>query len=1526
MAGQRKTKAREAQLAFEALSIEGGLLSPEWLSKVAQLQAGMQAEADYRIHKGLNLRDEIGRYWRIAQAHWADFKTGREAKADAKATAERFVLALLRDAFCFTALVPVEPAVLQERTYPIGHATLGGRVPVVVAPADSGLDTLSPAFGDGTRRRSAFGLAQEYLNAQEGALWGIASDGSSLRIVRDNASLTRPAWIEADLQRIFTEERYADFAALWLLCHETRFGREGQPVTECALETWRNAGREEGTRAREHLRRGVEDALVALGQGFLSHPDNAVLRAELQNGTLPVKDYFNQLLRLVYRLIFLLTVEERGLLHTEGTSEATRALYANGYGIRRLRERAVKRSAHDRFADLWEATKVVFRGLAVGEPRLGLPALAGIFAANQCPALDGAKLENRALLLAVFKLAWLREDGSLARVNWRDMGPEELGSVYESLLELVPQITKDGRQFAFATGSETKGNARKTTGSYYTPDSLVQVLLDSALEPVIADTIAKNPGNPVEALLGFSIVDPACGSGHFLLAAARRLAAHVARLQSNGTPSAAEYRHALRQVVGRCIFGVDLNPMAVELCKVGLWMEAVEPGLPLTFLDSHIQHGNALLGTTPELMAKGIPDAAWDPIEGDDKKTASALKKRNKKGAEGQRSLDTLWTKPADTESQTVTRAVAELDAASDANVEALAKKQQRWDGILGSPEYRHQKFVADAWCAAFVWPKQPGELADAAPTNELWRQIRDGQGKAPALTTKTVEELANQYRFFHWHLQFPQVFAKGGFDVVLGNPPWERVKLQEAEWFGARRPDIAMAPNASARKRLIASLIQDEPLLHAEFRAAVRTAEGESAFLRSSARFPLCGRGDINSYAVFAETFYTVARATSACGLIVPSGILADDTTKSFFKEIQQTRALTQAIDFENNETLFPGVGHGRMRFCLLTIRRGSATEGARLFFLARGVAELADQERWFTLGPDDAATINPNSETCPVFLSRRDAELTRATYLRFPILRREGGPSGAGGSPWQARLHRLFDMTLDGDMLRPRHALAAEGWLPDGREFARDGERMLPIIEGKMVTFYDHRAAHIRLNPDAPSRQQQTAGTTDQEKSSPDFFPDAYLWAPGEESLKRFRAATGQSWAIAFKRVTSATNWRTLVACVVPETLAISYTLYVLGIGKEHRAEQHCLLATLNSFAYDYFVRQKTMQPSLPIGPVYETVIPPPDSFSRTPAWAAEPLSRWIADRVGELVCVSTDLVPFARATLGRDAVFEWNPGRRELLQAELDAALFHHFGMSRSEVEHVLSTFPKVREYDHKRYGEFRTAARILTIYDNMVAAARSKTAYQTPLSPPPAHESLMHEVRRGGSGIPLPVKSAVGPYPMTAPVAAVVPDLSAIAADAWARPHIMERGEIQAAVVAVLKANEAPMDRRQARLASLLCLEPHLLVPMLGQSEKAQWARVVGGDARKPASASIDATAQNWGAALASLRGRERVLEDLQQNTWALGTGTEAIDTSGWPEGRAGFVVNVLRRVQQTTQIDAIILKLPTTVQQWLANAA
>lgn len=1474
MAARRKTRTRETQLAFEALSIEGGLLSPEWLSKIAQLQAGVQAEADYCIPKGLNLRDEIGRYWRIAQAHWTDFKAGCEASTDAAATSERFVLALLRDGFGFAALEPVAPTVLQERSYPVGHATLGGRVPVVIASAGSGLDALSTNFGDGARRRSAFGLAQEYLNSQEDALWGIASDGLTLRIVRDNASLTRPAWIEADLARIFTEERYADFAALWLLCHETRFGREGQPVADCALEAWRSAGREEGTRAREHLRGGVEEALVALGQGFLSHPSNTVLRTELQNGTLPVKDYFNQLLRLVYRLIFLLTVEERGLLHPEGTDDAVKVLYTSGYSIRRLRERSVRRSAHDRFADLWEAVKVVFGGLAAGELRLGLPALAGIFATGQCQALDVAQLENRALLLAMFRLAWLREDGSLSRVNWRDMGPEELGSVYESLLELVPQITQDGRQFAFATGGGTKGNARKTTGSYYTPDSLVQVLLDSALEPVIADTVAKNPSNAIEALLGLSIVDPACGSGHFLLAAARRLAAHIARVQANGTPSAAEYRHALRQVVGRCIFGVDQNPMAVELCKVGLWMEAVEPGLPLTFLNSHIQHGNALLGTTPELMAQGIPDAAWDPIEGDDKKTASALKKRNKAEAGGQRTIDFGGPASVYTEAQIVTRAVTDLDAASDANVEALAKKEESWGGILASPEYRHQKFVADAWCAAFVWPKQLGELTEAAPTNELWRQLRDGQSKASTFTTKTVTELSVNYGFFHWHLQFPQIVEKGGFDIVLGNPPWDTLSPDAKEFFSQWDENVRfMAPEE--QRRAIQDL-RKSPAIEEAWTDYCRKLYSTVAFIRESGRYHLfapgnLGKGDFNVYRMFVELALESVRRGGRAAQIVPEGFYNGANCMKIREQLFERCALLSIYGFENNRHAWFDSVDTRAKFAIYTAEIPGGTDSFEVAFNIRDKAELVAVVGGGTqtLPVSLVREFSPDALALMEFESQRDIDVATKMYAAHPKF----GDQLTGSS--RRSYMREIDMGTDRDL------------------FSEDSVG-IPLYEGRMVAAYDHRAKGYR------SGRGRKADWCDLPFGSPSKSIQSQ-WFIALDKVPDKVQERYQRYRIGFCDVASPTNERSLVAALIPPGTLAGHTVPTILLEPNAEWNYAAWLAVANSFCVDFLVRFKvSLHMSLSIL----------DSLPFPRLQQDDSRVRFLVPRVARLLCTGPEMVNFWNA-LAEAGWVDWkaehgaSPGeadlnRRAAIEAEIDAFVAKElFGLTRDELAYLLDTFPIVEKRDRKVHGDYRTKILILQAYDVLSAS------------------SLRPE---GGKVIPLLVKHADRPQP------AVVPDLVSVASNAWVRPHTMERGEVSAAIVAVLKANGAPMDRRQARLASLLCLEPHLLVSILDSTEKAQWTRVVGSDAKKAASTAIDATVQEWGAALTGLRGRDRLIEDLQKNTWAIGTGTEAIPTSGWPEGRAGFVVNVLRRLQESTQVDAIVLKLPTNVRQWLANAA
>jgi hypothetical protein len=629
---------RTSALAFDAISVEGALISSAMLARIAQHRAGAQTEADYGIPKGLTQRDEISRYFRIGQAMFKELMT---TETPSTAATVNFIEKLLRDVFGFSDVHRSGTRILGDRQFTVTLEALGGRVPVVVVPPADDLDRPSMHLTADGRRRSAASALQDWLNASEGVIWGLSANGVHLRLVRDNASLTRPAYIEADLRRIFEGDDFADFATLWLLTHASRFGQPGSPPTDCALERWRDAGQKEGVTARDKLRDGVEAALLSLGNGFLSHSDNAVLRQKVQSGELALlPEFFGQLLRLVYRLIFLLAAEDRNLLHPPDTPAAPRKLYSEGYSVGSLRDRVVRRSAWDRHHDRWEGLLITFMALGRGEKRLGLPALGGLFAPDAIPHLEAARLANRSLMEAIFRLAWLREPSGLVPVNWRDMETEELGSVYESLLELTPRLTDGGRGFAFAEGDEGKGHARKTTGSYYTPDSLVQALLDSALDPVL-DRVEAEADDPAKALVSVTVLDPACGSGHFLLAAARRIATRLARARTGGVAAPADYRHALRDVARACVFGVDRNPMAVELTKVALWIETVEPGKPLGFLDANIRSGDSLLGVFDlKALNKGIPDDAYKPLAGDDKETAKHFLARNRAERSGQGSLD----------------------------------------------------------------------------------------------------------------------------------------------------------------------------------------------------------------------------------------------------------------------------------------------------------------------------------------------------------------------------------------------------------------------------------------------------------------------------------------------------------------------------------------------------------------------------------------------------------------------------------------------------------------------------------------------------------------------------------------------------------------------------------------------------------------------------------------------------------------------------------------------------------------------
>ncbi len=1078
--------------AWPSLTLEGNLIAPAMVASIDRRQASDQAEEDYRIRKGLTIREEISTSFRVGQSHFDAFAKLQNPSSDAT---RRFVRAFLTETFGFDDLV------LADGTLSF---LAGGRVPIVVVPpSEEKLDRRSPTLSTDRSRSPAFAL-QDYLNDHDDALWGLVTNGTILRLMRDNASLTRPAYVEADLAQIFTNEDAASFAVLWSLIHRTRFGAAGAPATDCALERWRDAGSREGEAARDRLAAQVEIALRVLGSGFLeANPD---LATRLKSGEIELTGWFNELLRLVYRLIFLMVAEDRNLLHPEAATQDARKLYREGYSLAALRVSCVRAATWDKHHDRYEGVKIVFRALAHGQHALGLPALGGLFGDDKLPHLETARLRNRAFMDALYRLSWLSDKTGMTPVNWRAMETEELGSVYESLLELQPQLGEDGKTLVFASeAAEQKGNQRKITGSYYTPDSLVQLLLDTTLDPVLDEREAQ-ADDPAEALLELTVIDPACGSGHFLLAAARRIATRVARHRTGGVPSAADFRHALRDAACRCLYGVDRNPMAVELTKVALWIEALEPGRPLAFFDAQIRCGDSLVGVFDRAMLReGLPDEAYKPLTGDDKELSrryARLNREQRERAKGHPQLFKNWSPP-----EVLTERDHKLKAMVQDDLASVEAKARGFEAIRATEDWQNLKKASDLYIsanfymAAFFTAKA-GDTAgtDAMPLTEHVWQAAGGQTPAEhlnqgaALTSEKVSA-------FHWFIEFPEIIERdGGFDAVIGNPPWERIKLQEQEFFAARSPAIAAAPNKAERQKLIDALEAADSesadgRLWREFVFAKRTAEAASEFARSSGRYPFTGRGDVNTYALFAELFSRLAKRSGRAGVIVPTGIATDSTTSLFFGNLVETSRLAQLVDFENRERLFPAID-SRMKFCVLSM--GSADRASFAFFLTNA-AQLANYERRFTLTPDEIARINPNTKTAPVFRSRADAELTAKLYVRAPILIEDafdkGGQSkNLWGFTYQTK---MFDMADASHLfLKPQNLNNIESELDNSQ--ARG-----PLYEAKMIHHFDHRWATygIGANDDEDSARDCTLA----EKQNSDFEPSPRYWVPEEEIVLR-------------------------------------------------------------------------------------------------------------------------------------------------------------------------------------------------------------------------------------------------------------------------------------------------------------------------------------------------------------------------------------------------------------------------------------
>jgi hypothetical protein len=1373
------------------VDVAGGLWGADLLAALAEDRSKLPADTVAPVSYGLPARastEQAARAaWTVLTAAWEEFTELHTARVERDGTdtygQDRFThdvwLVHLLDQLGYQPAETPPGGLAVDRDdpddgevdrYPITHLH-AEQVPLLLLDAGVPLDARTRGV-IGAHAQSPHSLVQDFLNRTTRHLWAIVTNGLTLRILRDNAALSRHAYIEFDLAAIFSDGAYADFALLWHAAHATRFTHDPDAgPAGCIAERWQDHAAATGVAALDDLRDGVEAAIAEIGQGLIEHRDNAALRDALDdpNDPFDAAALYRELLHVAYRHVFWFTLDDRDLLHPPDADRAKVAVYRDHYASTVLRGKArAHLGAHH--PDGWQHFRTVAGWFAHpdGQPALEVPGLLGRLWEPQATAhVDAATLTNRRYYEAVRRLAYVTRDGTLQRINYDAMGSEELGAVYESLLEVRPTVDTAQRRFTLGRAA---GSERKRTGSYYTPTSLIKVLLDEALDPVLDERIKQavhdlpTDATPDQrrdaqerAILTTTVCDPAMGSAHFLVGAGMRIAKRLAQLRTEEVePSPEAIQRAFRDVASRCLYGVDVNPMAVELAKVAIWLECHVPGRPLTFLDHHLKAGNALLGVgfDPGLIGwdrtarkaadqKGVPDAAFKALAGDDKAHARLLRDRNKQRRGGGGQLRLGAGTHHDRLDHLAERA-RQLDQLPDDSPQALAAKQRAFEDAERDAELRRQRLRADAWMASWTFPKTEDASApltsadplahDQLPWDIYYDTFLDDDLQLDRPGVRAVQDEAQRLAFFHWHLEFPDIAAAGGFGLMLGNPPWEHTELKEKEWFAAAGyPHIANAANAAARKRAIAALATSEDPVDRQtaqrWQRDSRDAQATSEFARNGERFPYGGVGRVNTYALFADHFIQAVAPWGRVGIIVPTGLITDYTYRDFFAHLVDERRLAAAYDFENKgKRLFPEV-HASFRFVTLIATAPGGADEARFAFMVHDPAELDDADRSYTLTPEQIALVNPNTKTAPVFLTPRDAEITTRIYERHPVLIHHGRDDG---NPWGITFRQgLFNMASDSGLFHTADELYADGWTLNGNIFERDGERMLPLYEAKMLHHYNHRwATYV---DDTTSRD-----VTPDELGDPTFEPLPRYWVAGAAVAEKL-ADTGWDHDLLFgwRNITNATNERTCVASSLPRVAPNHACLLMFPRGGPRA--QLLLQAVLSSFALDFLARVKMSGTNFIYAIMEQLAAPRPWIFEGQTNWLAnEPLGDWVACRSAALTASSNRMA----GTLGYDRACPWGCASRSTWRTELDAAMFHIYGYSRDEVTYVMDTFPIVARKDRQAEGladddpNWRTKRLILAKYDELAEHARAGTTYVSPDPPPPLPDKLRLSATSGG----------------------------------------------------------------------------------------------------------------------------------------------------------------------------------------------
>jgi len=859
-------------------------------------------------------------------------------------------------------------------------------VPLILAPWGSRFDSLWSE------------VARE--SARLDSPWVFCFNGMALRLCDGRSTFAR-SYLEFQFDALF--DHPAAMSLLWGLLRS-----EAVPALTSAVAL---ASARHGVAVSAALRDGVREALLLFLQGMLgarARRGPAAIGRELVASTL------DQAFTLVYRVLFLLFAESRALV------PLWHPVYRRGYSLEGLRRQAALPGGE---RGLWEALQAVSRlahagchaGSLVVEPFNGR-----LFAPGRAPLAESGRLDDRLVARALMVLTTRVVGGRREHVSFGDLGVEQLGAVYESVLDYEPVAPASGGGPVVTLVN--RGEARKSSGTFYTPRAITEYIVRHTLRPLVDHAAA-------DAILRLRVLDPAMGSGALLVAACRYLAAayEAAIVRDRGCFASditeADRAGFRRLIAQHCLYGVDANPMAVQVARLSMWLTTLARGRPLSFLDHRFVAGDSLVGASLEDVRRQPPGGRRQarargplPLFDDDG------------AAEAMRAVMPIRARLADTPDDSAgavhakERLLAEVQAPSSA-VTALRR-------------------VADLWCACWFW--DGGDVPQPGPAEfgDLAAALRCRAASLPqSLAQPRLDEanrIANARRFLHWTLEFPEVFfdaggaplAEPGFDAIIGNPPWEMM-----------RGDTGDADIRGARRNSAAQLTR---------------------FARQSGVYRACADGHANQYQLFVERSVGLLRRGGRLGLVLPWGLASDHGSAALRRMLFERCDTDAIVGFENSAGIFPI--HRGVRFLLLSATSGRPTRETRCRFGERDPAVLADIER----APEPASVAERAVTLTPALLERMSGpalaipSIRSTAELRIAERLVATWPALSAAQGWAARFGRELNRS------------------DDRRLFSTDRAGM-PVIEGKHVEPY---AVHLdrcelRLAPGAlpPARELRAA-----------------------------------------------------------------------------------------------------------------------------------------------------------------------------------------------------------------------------------------------------------------------------------------------------------------------------------------------------------------------------------------------------------------------------------------------------------------